>query len=293
MKEENNRESKNKWTRIFQKKWFFPALYLAIAVVLLSGIVWYQNVSKEVPDAESAGGGMEDYDPNLYDEEAEAVTQQEEVIRMPVADEEKAEIVTTFFDYNAPEEERASSLIHYNNRYYQNEGVAIASSEETSFDVTASLSGTVETVKEDPLLGNVVMLSHGDDMKTYYASLEEVVVKEGQKLEQGDLIGNAGENLLGGENGIHVHFEIIKNGEKQNPELLFNQPVSSIGNVETDSTDSGEEEAETEVETEAEASTDDDQDVEQDEDDELDESSEEDAGEDAEQETPALPDMNE
>src|SRR5699024_2792105 len=131
-----------------------------------------------------------------------------------------AEIVTTFFDSDASEEERAKSLIHYNNRYYQNEGVAIASTEETSFDVIASLSGTVEGVKEDPLLGNVVTLSHEDDIKTYYASLEEVVVKEGDQLEQGDLIGNAGENLLGQENGIHVHFEILRNGEKQNPEKL-------------------------------------------------------------------------
>src|SRR5699024_10231922 len=96
------------------------------------------------PDAEPAGGGLEEYDPNLYDEDAEPVTQQEESIRMPVADEETAEIVTTFFDSDASEEERAKSLIHYNNRYYQNEGVAIASTEETSFDVIASLSGTVE-----------------------------------------------------------------------------------------------------------------------------------------------------
>lgn len=286
MKEENNRGPQNKWTRIFKKKWFFPALYLALAVVFLSGIVWFQNVSKEVPDAEPAGGGMEDYDPNLYDEEAEQVTQQEEIIRMPVADEEKAEIVTTFFDYNAPIEERASSLIHYNNRYYQNEGVAIASSEEKSFDVTASLSGTVETVKEDPLLGNVVMLSHGEDMKTYYASLEEVVVKEGQKVEQGDLIGNAGKSLLGEQNGIHVHFEVMKNGEKQNPESLFNQPVSSIGKqseaVETDESDA-DEEADTDADEDEEADT-----TEDDEDDEDDVREEDDIDADA----PDSPEMD-
>lgn len=266
MKEENNRGSNKKWTRIFQKKWFFPALYLAIAVVFLTGIVWYQNVSKVVPDAEQSGG-MEEYNPNLYDEDAEPVTQQEEVIRMPVADEKTAEIVTTFFDSEAPAEERANSLIHYNKRYYQNEGVAIASTEDASFDVTASLSGTVEKVKEDPLLGKVVTLSHGDNMKTYYASLEEVLVKEGQTVEQGDILGNAGESLLGQQNGIHVHFEIIKNGEKQNPELLFDQPVSSIGKLDTkeESETSAEEEmdedATEEHETEAEQKSEEDVDA--------------------------------
>lgn len=248
MKEENNRGPNKKWSRIFQKKWFFPALYLTIAVVLLSGIVWYQNVSRDVPDAEPSGG-LEDYSPDLYDEDAQPVTQQDEVIRMPVADEEKAEIVTTFFDYNAPTEERENSLIHYNNRFYQNEGVAIASTDETSFDVTASFSGTVETVKEDPLLGNVVTIAHGEETMTYYASLEEIIVKEGQQIEQGEVIGSAGQNLFGKDNGIHVHFEIVKNGEKLNPENLFNQPVSMIGE--------GAEPVEEEADAEADAPSDD------------------------------------
>lgn len=295
MKEENNRESKNKWTRIFQKKWFFPALYLTLAVVLLSGIVWFQNVNKAEPDAEPAGGGMEEYDPNLYGEDAEPVTQQEESIRMPVADEEKAEIVTTFFDSDASEEERANSLIHYNNRYYQNEGVAIASTEETSFDVIASLSGTVEGVKEDPLLGNVVTLSHEDDIKTYYASLEEVVVKEGDTLEQGDLIGNAGENLLGQENGTHVHFEILRNGEKQNPEKLFDQPVSSIG-AEDDEQDSedqvSEEQGSEDEESEASTSNEDEEDAEQDEQDEQEEDEDEEEDTEDGEEPPASEDSN-
>lgn len=258
MKEENNRDPKGKWSRIFQKKWFFPALYLSIAVVFLAGIVWYQNVSKEVPDADD--GGMEDYDPDLYDEDARPVTQQEEVIRMPVADEDTAEIVTTFYDYDAPTEERENSLVHYNNRYYQNEGVAIASTEETSFDVLASFSGTVETIKEDPLLGNLVTLSHGDDTMTYYASLEEIIVKEGQKIEQGDVIGSAGQNLFGQENGIHVHFEIVKNGEKQNPETLFDQPVSTIGSTK-----------DAEKPTEADAEAEDEADVDEEEEDETEE----------------------
>lgn len=248
MKEENNRDPKKKWSRIFQKKWFFPALYLTLAVVLLSGIIWYQTVSKEVPDAEPTGG-LEDYSPDLYDEDAEPVTQQDEVIRMPVADEEKAEIVTTFFDYNAPTEERENSLIHYNNRFYQNEGVAIASTDETSFDVTASFSGTVETVKEDPLLGNVVTISHGEDTMTYYASLAEIIVKEGQQIEQGEVIGTAGQNLFGKDNGIHVHFEIVKNGEKLNPEILFNQPVSMISQA----TEPAEEEADVTTDDESDA----------------------------------------
>ena len=35
-------ESKKKWTRIFKKKWFFPALYIMLAAFLLTGVIWYQ-----------------------------------------------------------------------------------------------------------------------------------------------------------------------------------------------------------------------------------------------------------
>src|SRR5699024_9056410 len=100
--------------------------------------------------------------------------------------------------------------------------------DDDAFDVLASLSGTVAEIKEDPLLGNVVSLEHGDEVMTYYASLGEVDVKAGDKVKQGDVLGTAGKNLFGKDNGVHVHFELRKNDQQVNPEKYFNQPVSKI-----------------------------------------------------------------
>ncbi|ASK62097.1 stage II sporulation protein [Virgibacillus phasianinus] len=225
MKEENNSGSKNKWSQLFRKKWFFPAVYLTVAALLLTFVVWYQNL-EQVPEAQNDQEST-DTATDPFDEEAQTVMEQQEVVKMPVSNLDQAEIVTKFYDYNADEKAKESALVHYNSRYYQSTGVDIAAGEET-FDVTASLSGTVEEVKEDPLLGNVVVLSHGKDLKTYYASLAEVNVKEGTDVKQGDVLGTAGQNVFGKEDGVHVHFEIRKGEEPVNPEAYFNQPVSSI-----------------------------------------------------------------
>src|SRR5690606_23643520 len=101
-------------------------------------------------------------------------------------------------------------------------------------DVLAALSGTVSEVKEDPLLGNVVVLTHDNGVTTYYASLGEVGVKAQDEVKQGDVIGTAGENIFGQNNGVHVHFEIRKDEKVFNPEEFFNQPVSKLESTESE-----------------------------------------------------------
>lgn len=219
---------KNKWSQIFRKKWFFPALYLSIAAVLLAAVVWYQNAGSDVSEPADQRDAEDHYLPAMNDEDAVPVVDQQELVGMPLENTDEAEIVTKFFDYNAEQEDRENALVLYNNRYYQSTGVDIAAADAESFDVLASISGTVEEVKEDPLLGNVVVLSHSDDLKTYYASLEDVAVTVSDNVEQGDKLGTAGKNLFGKDNGTHLHFEIRKDGKEVNPESYFEQPVSSI-----------------------------------------------------------------
>ncbi|GAB3789458.1 peptidoglycan DD-metalloendopeptidase family protein [Virgibacillus kimchii] len=239
MKEENNGASKNKWRRIFRKKWFFPALYLTIAAVLLTTVIWYQNLDNQIPEVEQDGQEVEtdDFTPTPNEEEAQPVVDQQEIIQMPVSDQEQAEIVTKFYDYNADQEDQESALVLYNNRYYQSTGVGIATPEGETFDVIAALSGTVTEVKEDPLLGNVVIMSHEDEVMTYYAALEDVQVSAGDTVNQGEQIASAGNNLFGKDDGTHVYFELRKDGEEVNPEEFFGQPVSSLSSLTEEATE--------------------------------------------------------
>ena len=243
MKKDNEQTPKNKWSELLKKKWFFPAVYITIAAVLLTVVVWYQNVDNQIKDV--AEEVEDDYVPNMHDDDkdSESVMDQQETIKMPIEENEKAEIVTKFYDYEAKEEEQQDGLILYNDRYYQSTGIGIKKEDDSTFDVVASLSGEVVEVKEDPLLGNVVVLSHEDDVKTYYASLGEVEVDAGDEVKQGETIGVSGKNLFTKEDGVHVHFELRKDGTEVDPEKYFNQPLSKLDDLKEEK---NEEEKETE-----------------------------------------------
>ncbi|TCT26428.1 stage II sporulation protein Q [Melghiribacillus thermohalophilus] len=250
MKEEGKKPNfkHSAWKKISRKKWFYPAVYLTLVAFVLAGVLWYQNRSVDLPDEnQTANNETQDnsmvsnplYNNNNEDE-ATPVMEQSEMIQMPVKHADDTEIVTKFYDYNASEEEQEQALILYNNKYYQSMGIDIASQNDEPFDVTASLSGKVTEVKEDPLYGNVVEITHDYGVTTKYASLGEVMVEKGANVQQGDVIGTAGRNLYGQANGIHVHFELRKDNEPLNPEEYFNKPVSEI-KPSTDEEDQAEE----------------------------------------------------
>lgn len=64
--------------------------------------------------------------------------------------------------------------------------------------------------------GYLIILDHGNGYQTYYAHLNEVLVREGDIVEKGYEIGKLGNT--GRSTGPHLHFEVRKNGEPQNPE---------------------------------------------------------------------------
>ncbi|MCT2535103.1 M23 family metallopeptidase [Aquibacillus koreensis] len=231
--EENQNVSKNGWKRIVRKKWFFPAVYLTFAAVLLTGVLWYQNLDNQLPEAsDEPNSGVDDDqifgDPNEFEQDADPVVSQQEVVKMPVAEENQAEIVTKFYDHSADSADQEKALVLFDNKYYQSTGVDIASSDGESFEITASLSGTVTEVKEDPLLGHVIKIDHENDLQTYYASVQDVLVEAGAEVKQGDAIASAGRNLFGQASGVHVHFELRKDGVAINPEDYFNQSVAEV-----------------------------------------------------------------
>ena len=100
-------------------------------------------------------------------------------------------------------------------------------------EIMAVKAGTVSEVQiNDEKDGNFILIDHGDGLMTRYAHLEEVTVKEGDTLIQGQVIGTMGNTgHVSGATGIHVHFELIKDGEKVNPMDYLPQQQDSFGFV--------------------------------------------------------------
>lgn len=63
--------------------------------------------------------------------------------------------------------------------------------------------------------GNHIRINHGYGYMTLYGHLSRVKVRPGQKVKRGEVIGYVGNT--GKSTGPHLHYEVIKNGENQNP----------------------------------------------------------------------------
>lgn len=96
--------------------------------------------------------------------------------------------------------------------YIENNGIDIATQENTF--ARSVFRGEVSAIFPVPGMGVAVLLNHGE-YYTVYARLEEVTVKQGQKINIKESIGR----VLTDENGkTELHFEVWKNQEKLNPE---------------------------------------------------------------------------
>lgn len=74
-----------------------------------------------------------------------------------------------------------------------------------------------------------ILIDHGFGYKTVYGHLSKVLVKEGDKVKRGDVIGLVGNTGL--STCPHLHYEVIVNGRKVNP---FNYYASDLSAEEYD-----------------------------------------------------------
>ncbi len=63
--------------------------------------------------------------------------------------------------------------------------------------------------------GTYVAIDHGNGFVTYYGHMSKTAVKEGDKVNKGEMIGWSGKT--GRVTGPHVHYEFRYNGTKMNP----------------------------------------------------------------------------
>lgn len=81
--------------------------------------------------------------------------------------------------------------------------------------VMAAASGTVTVSNWAGHSGKRVTISHGNGLETGYSHNSSLIAKVGQKVERGEVIALSG--TTGNSTGCHVHFEVITNGQFQNP----------------------------------------------------------------------------
>ena len=84
--------------------------------------------------------------------------------------------------------------------------------------IISAMEGTVELVSSVGDYGNHMKIINGEVM-TLYAHCKTIYVKEGDKISQGQEIGETGST--GNVTGPHLHFEIRRNNEYVDPDLIL------------------------------------------------------------------------
>jgi murein DD-endopeptidase MepM/ murein hydrolase activator NlpD len=81
--------------------------------------------------------------------------------------------------------------------------------------ITASADGVVKKAGRQGGYGNLVVIQHDFGIETYYAHLNSIDVRVGQRVSRGQKIGGMG--TTGVSTGVHLHYEVRVNGRAVNP----------------------------------------------------------------------------
>ena len=85
----------------------------------------------------------------------------------------------------------------------------------TGTPIVSPAKGTVISAGWQNAYGNCVVINHGNSITTRYAHMEKFVVKEGQEVSRGEVIGSIGNT--GRSTGPHLHYEVRVGGIPVNP----------------------------------------------------------------------------
>ncbi len=125
--------------------------------------------------------------------------------------------------FGVPHPGDISSRFGYRNNPFTNRGIEMHSGidikGQTGDRIKSTASGTVVFADYEGDYGFVVKIKHSNGFETRYAHLSGILVRKGQKVEAGSEVGMLGST--GRSTGPHLHYEILKDNKKINPEKYF------------------------------------------------------------------------
>ncbi len=147
----------------------------------------------------------------IYEPQSEIITQG----TRPLTEEEKRTMSTGTYIFPSPGPINSDYSWRSWGRYNEfHKGTDFG--KNNGLDIIASDGGTVIQAKNrGDGYGLCILIEHDDGTITRYAHCSRLLVKDGQKVAQGEKIAIMGST--GNSTGVHLHFEIIKDGNVVNP----------------------------------------------------------------------------
>ncbi|WP_042472318.1 M23 family metallopeptidase [Bacillus ndiopicus] len=218
MREEKNLKPSPK--NLQKKPWFWPAIYAGIALAVLALMFSYNAlVTKQEERLLTESVAKEESPQQQPVIETNAV---QENLKYPFDEAliNQLTVLQDFYDLSADAKTRENALLVFKQTFSTSSGMSLAINSEP-FEVLAAMSGVVTKVKMDAFTGNSITVEHANGLETRYSSITDIVVKEGDEVIQGQALATTTENDWNPSAGIHLHFEVLENGEAINPRKLL------------------------------------------------------------------------
>jgi murein DD-endopeptidase MepM/ murein hydrolase activator NlpD len=97
---------------------------------------------------------------------------------------------------------------------------------EPGTPILAAAGGVVVVQEYHPAYGNMVEIDHGNNLITRYAHASATFVKKGDLVKRGQKIAAVGST--GRSTGPHLHFEVLADGQPQDPQKFLVQGGTAL-----------------------------------------------------------------
>jgi murein DD-endopeptidase MepM/ murein hydrolase activator NlpD len=140
------------------------------------------------------------------------------------------DVMSTTVDFQAAAQQEGMATPTRNFRLsarFGQAGAMWSSGRHTGLDFAAPVGTTIKAADAGRVVsaapagayGNLVEIAHGNGTRTLYAHLSDIDVREGQKVDRGQHIGDLGNT--GNSSGPHLHFEVREGGKPVDPEKFL------------------------------------------------------------------------
>lgn len=197
------------------KRWASTVIYVSLVAIILVSMLFVSNqLDKKYGENLNLSYILKEG----IDEDIPVVNEVDSTTLKPF-DKDNVEIEINYYDKDESEELQEKSIILYKNTYMPNTGILYKSEEK--FNVIATNDGTVTKISTDELLGNIIEITHNNNLITTYYSIDEIKVAVNDIVKQGDIIATSGKNNVSSSSDNMMLFEVNHNGENINPEKYY------------------------------------------------------------------------
>lgn len=204
--------------KLLEKDIFYLSLFICICLVAFGGILFTNKNMKELVSTKDFNN--KDDEINLVKDKDAVATSTESNQNLQQVKENQNKKLKLNYVGEKVLREYSETIPTYSKTldvWEIHKGLDISA--QKGAEIKSILDGEVVSVYSDDKYGTSIELSYDDGLRVIYSGINEnVSIKKGDKVKEGDVIGYVGNTTnIENKDETHVHIEAYKNNQAINP----------------------------------------------------------------------------